>query len=122
MDRLEKLQYNYTKLITEVRNQSYEDRLKSIGISSLQRRLERYKIFYMWKIRMDLVPNCGIVLAPNHRTRSGIKYLVPVGTDTKEGRLRDQTFQVSGPRIWNSLPCFIRNTNYECFIEFKTGG
>ena len=47
LDKIEKLQYDYTRLIPEIRNLNYEERLKKLGISSLQRRFERYKIFYI---------------------------------------------------------------------------
>ena len=35
----------------------YWERLKALGIYSLQRRRERYKILYIWKITNGLVPN-----------------------------------------------------------------
>ena len=42
LDNLEKLQYNFTGLIPELRNLEYCDRLKKLGMYSVQRRLDRY--------------------------------------------------------------------------------
>ena len=36
------------------------------------------------------------------------------------GHLMDQTFQVTGPNIWNVLPEFIRNIDGEDLTRFKT--
>ena len=63
MDSIEKLQYDYTKLAPEARNLTYSERLKMFAITSLQRRFERYKILYVYKIQNNLVPNCGLKMS-----------------------------------------------------------
>jgi hypothetical protein len=77
---------------------------------SQQRRMERYKVIYMWKIVEGLVPNCGAELAPDN-PRLGRKLVIPklksngrVAVQT----MRENSFQVSGARLFNSIPKKIR--------------
>ena len=78
---------------------------------SQDRRMERYRAIYMWKILEGYVPNCGVELATLNE-RLGRKIKIP--SLTKNGRqaiqtLREQSFQINGARIFNSLPKNIRN-------------
>ena len=120
LDKIEKLQYDYTRLIPEIRNLTYEDRLKKLGISSLQRRFERYKIFYVWKILQEQVPSCGITIRSEKLSRNGLKLNIDRTDNSRIGRLRDQSFQYSAPKIWNSLPIYIRNLETDSKAAFKT--
>ena len=104
----------------EIRNLPYEERLKKLGISSLQRRFERYKIFYIWKILQGQVPPCGIMIRSEKYTRNGLKLNVNRTDNNRIGKLRDQSFQYSAPKIWNSLPIFIRNLETDSKASFKT--
>ena len=60
LQRIENLQKVYTKRIPQVRELNYWERLKELKMNSQQRRLERYRIIYTWKVLEDLVPNCGM--------------------------------------------------------------
>ena len=60
LDKLEKLVYDYTKLIPEIRNLSYDERLNKMRLQSAQRRYERYSIIYIRKCITGIVPNIGI--------------------------------------------------------------
>ena len=119
LDKIEKLQYDFTRLMPEIRNLPYEERLKKLGISSLQRRFERYKIFYIWKILQGQVPPCGITIRSEKYTRNGLKLNVNRTDNNRIGKLRDQSFQYSAPKIWNSLPIFIRNLETDSKASFK---
>ena len=55
--QLEKIQRSFTKHISVMNVMLYHERLKSLGLYSLQRRRERYCIIYIWKIIEGLVPN-----------------------------------------------------------------
>ena len=72
ISRIEAVQRSFTAKISGMENQDYWDRLKSLRIYSLQRRRERYKILYMWKIANNLVPNpFGITF--RHSPRHGLQ-------------------------------------------------
>ena len=55
LDKLEKLQAYYTRLIPEIRELAYPDRLKALNLQSVQRRFDRYRITYTRKILKNLV-------------------------------------------------------------------
>ena len=57
LQSLENLLKTYTKKIPEASHLNYWSRLKHLKMYSQQRRAERYKIIYTWKIIEGLVPN-----------------------------------------------------------------
>ena len=67
MQAIEKLMYDYSSRIPEVREQNYWMRLQSLKMNSQERRMERYRIIYIWKILESLVPNCGVYLTNDQR-------------------------------------------------------
>ena len=60
MKKIEDILRNFTSRIPKLRHLNYWERLKMLKLNSMQRRLERYKIIYIWKILEGLVPQCGI--------------------------------------------------------------
>ena len=59
---IEKLQKDFLNKIPAVRELNYWEQLKQLKMISLQRKLERYRVLYIWKILEGLSPNCGIQL------------------------------------------------------------
>ena len=88
-------------------------------MNSEERRLERYRIIYTWKVLEGLVPNCGIEAvndkSPEETDRLGRRCKIP---NTKKYRKsqREQSFQLGGPRLFNSLPQTVRNVT-RCSVE-----
>ena len=112
LQAIEKLFYNFTQKIPEVRKDNYWSRLKLLQMYSQERRMERYRVIYVWKILEGYVPNCGVELATDNE-RLGRRVKIP-GLKRK-GRqavqtLREQSFQINGARLFNSIPKKIRNT------------
>jgi len=67
---LESIQSNFIKKIfspTRPQNSDYWDLLSHYKLYSMQRRRERYSIFYVWKVIHNLYPNPGLNL--NHTTQ-----------------------------------------------------
>ena len=58
MERIETL--FKTSKIPALRNLSYWERLRQLKLYSQGRRMERYRILYVWKIQKGLAPNCGL--------------------------------------------------------------
>ena len=54
---MEVVQRSFTAHIWEAKGLNYRDRLQKLGLYSQQRRRERYRIIYTWKILEELVPN-----------------------------------------------------------------
>ena len=114
MQSIEKLFYNFSSKIPEVREENYWKRLHSLKMYSQESRMERYRIIYIWKTLEDFVPNCGVSQAPLN-TRLGRKCLIP--SLKPNGRravqtLREQSFQVNGARLFNCLPKKLRDMRY----------
>ena len=87
---------------------------------SQERRMERYRIIYIWKILKGLVPNCGVKLSLDNE-RLGRKVVIP--SLKRNGRkaiqtLREQCFQINGARLFNCMPKQLRNIN-TCQEDFK---
>ena len=98
----------YTKRFRGFHNLHYWDRLALVGMSSTERRVERYKALYVWKIIQGLVPNCG--LSWSIQGRRGLLVALPplAGSRMAVRTLREKSFFTEAPRIFNSLPSEIR--------------
>ena len=109
---IEKLFYNFTSKIPQVREVDYWSRLRILKMYSQERRMERYRIVYIWKILEGLVPNCGVE-CEKENARLGRKVKIP--SLSKTGRqavqtLREASFQINGARLFNCLPKKVRET------------
>ena len=62
LTRIENLLKTFTKKIPELKELNYWERLGKLKMNSQQRRFERYRIMYIWKVLEGLVPNPGIVI------------------------------------------------------------
>ena len=77
----------------------------------MQRRLERYRIIYIWKRLEKFAPNCGISkLEDSESSMLGRRLEVPrVNGSAKTNKLKDQAFQINGAKLFNVCPSWIRN-------------
>ena len=110
MSDLEGVLRHFTKQIPAARNMNYWDRLKFMNMNSEQRRMERYRILYVWKVLQGLVPNPGIEELTANENR-GRRCIVPFTRDKK----RLESFNVIGPKLFNNLPKELRNM--KCLLE-----
>ena len=115
---LENLQKCFTKKIPEVKDLNYWQRLKHLKMNSQQRRLERYRVIYTWKVLENLVPNCGIQATESER-RGRLVSIPTLKGSPAIRKLREQSFQVNGPKLFNCLPPAIRNMTKVTVEEFK---
>ena len=121
LSNLENLQRSFTSRIPAAQHLNYWERLKFFKLSSQQRRLERYRIIYLWKILEGRTPNCGICKVESSE-RIGRKCTIPAINKQASGRiqtLRENSFQVHAPKLFNSLPKTLRNKSKCSIDEFK---
>ena len=118
MQKIEKLQQVFTKKIPEVSQLNYWERLKTLKLYSQQRRMERYRILYAWKILEGISPNCGLEVQTSERRGREIRVPAIKGKG-KFSTLREASFQVHGATLFNSLPKSIRNISKLSVGEFK---
>ena len=121
IEKIEKLQRDYLRKIPELRDLNYWESLKKMKMLSLQRRMERYRIIYCWKILNGMTPNCGITEVENSfESRQGRKLKVAKNkSSAKTEKLREQSFQFNGPLLFNTLPNKLRNMKKCTIDEFK---
>ena len=118
---IEKLQRDFFNRIPAIKELNYWDQLKSMKMISLQRRLERYRVIYTWKILEGIAPNCGINVKLEGG-RVGRKCQIPkIQIQARKGvqSLREQSFQVNGPQLFNCLLSAVRNMTKCTVEEFK---
>ena len=88
---------------------------------SQQRRMERYRIIYTWKILEGKSPNCGITSKNNERLgRMCDIPQIKVNSRKAIQSLRENSFQVNGRRLFNCLPKKIRNKKGCSIDKFKS--
>ena len=95
---------------------NYWECLKDMSIYSLQRRRERYRIIYIWKILEQLVPNINNKIQAKDHIRLGrLCILNGRNASTKlEGSLT-----IDGPKLFNSLPKHVRDLKGVSLQKFK---
>ena len=96
----------FTKLAHDCKDIHYWERLQMFKVLSNQRRMERYKIFYVWKSLNGIVPPIGF----KWKSRDPTKLIYPK-THGSVGRVRTlQKFSLSweGVRLFNCLPLKLR--------------
>ena len=122
IDLLDQTQRVFTRQIKGMENLDYAQRLKILKTYSIQRRQERYKILYLYKIKENLVPNISKEhgLTFTHHGRHGCRCIIPkYPLRGKAVRARDDSFALTACDLWNSLPSCIRNISGEDVKHFK---
>ena len=101
----------------------YAQRLSKLHMPSIQRRHERYKILYAYKIKEGLVPNISKThgLEFTNHIRLGCKCNIKTYplSGSKAARARDNSFALTACRLWNSLPKSIRDISGKDVPHFK---
>ena len=121
---IEEIQKSFTRKIKSNSREDYWHRLKANNLYSLERRRERYRIIYTWKILEGLVPNLSgqSELYAKQSVRYGRMCSLPPCNTSASCRvqtLRDGSFGINGPRLFNSIPNHIRNLSGVQTLDFK---
>ena len=87
----------------------YWERINRLRIFSLERRRERYMIFYIFKIIIGLCPNPGFDRIPMNRRTTIMPKHSGSGTADWVKSVRQSSFFVRAPQIYNTLPEALRN-------------
>ena len=123
IDLLENIQRAFTRCINGMEGLNYGQRLKKLGMYSIQRRHERYKIIYTYKIKEGLVPNIsesyGLQFQSNERHGCVCKIPTFPLYNNKAMVARNKSFALTASALWNSLPKSIRDTSGVNVDSFK---
>ena len=123
IDLLEGTQRAFTRRIESMEGLTYAQRLKKLKMYSVQRRQERYKIIYVYKIKEGLVPNISDThgLFFSQRGRHGCRCVIPSFPlyGNKAITARNKSFALTASSLWNTLPRKIRDITGISVDAFK---
>ena len=122
IQNLEAVQRSFTARINVVKDLNYWERLTELNMYSLERRRERYSIIYCWKIVNKLVPNIDNKLCIYTNARRGRLCRIPSivsSASTRVKNIRENSFLVRGPRLFNKLPVHLRSVSDVSVESFK---
>ena len=107
-----------------LKDKNYWERLESFNLTSIQRRIERYRILYTWKSLNGLTPTLGLKWSPKVIGRSERILETPMVNGLTEGlkSLRRRTIQHEGAKLVNILPPPLRNFSgkleiFKCLLD-----
>ena len=110
INRLELVQKCFLKKMSCYGDSSYWEILKNLGLYSLQRRRERYRIIYMWSILECLVPNPKPdQIYGKFSSRHGRFCAVPLVKNNGNQKTMCVSFAVHSAKLFNCLPKEIRD-------------
>ena len=123
IDLLEATQRSFTRCIKGMEGLDYAQRLNALSMYSVQRRHERYKIIYIYKIKENLVPNISEIhgLQFYSSRRHGCICRMPSYPlyHNKAVIARNNSFALTASSLWNSLPQHIRDISGLSIDAFK---
>ena len=117
---LEQVQKSFISKIKGYEHLNYHEKLRKFGLYSLERRRERYSIIYTWRMIESHVPNIGIQTSVSMRRGRMCKipsYRTSAPNWVKN--LKEASFCVRGPRLFNCLPKEIRDISSVHIDVFK---
>ena len=103
-----------------MQDKNYWERLKICQLVSQQMRMERYKMIYVWNFLEGLVPNCKIIETESDRQDTICKINKIKKCPSQIQNLRENSFQIIGPKLFNSLLKNIRKLKNCSVDDFKT--
>jgi len=121
IQKLEGILRSYTSRIPTISHLSYWQRLSHLKMSSIQRRIERYKIIYTWKSIENLVPSIGISTYHNQR-KGRLCRIPPLNNKSPKyiQTIKENSLIITGPQLFNKTPPEVRNLTACPIEQFKT--
>ena len=113
--KIEAVQRHFTAKLNGTEGLKYGQRLRLLMAYSLERRRDRYTVIYVWKIIQGLAPNLlgnDKIRCNELNQRLGRYCCLPSlnrAAPNYVQTLRENSFSVHGPRLFNELPKEIRN-------------
>ena len=118
IQQLESIQWSFLRKIRGINCNNYWDCLKKLKMYSLQRRRERYRVIYVWKILENLVPNINGKVESKDHIRLG-RVCINKYSNSKSHKFRDGLVTIDGPTLFDSLPMHIRDLKGVSLTKFK---
>ena len=113
-----------TNIYIQNHGRNYWERLHELKLYSLQSHRERYIIIYIWKITQHMVPNIDGTIGHTIKTikhlRNGTQCVIQYSTNRNPAQsLEKNAINVFGPRLYNSMPKYLRDIESVKIEKFK---
>ena len=120
--RLESVARHFTAKIDGMAGLDYWERLKSLHLYSQERRRERYRIIYLWKVAQGQVQCYPATFAQSDR-RGRLMQLAPLRHEAPAAvkKAKESSLQVRGAQLFNCIPRELRDTFTGTADQFKAG-
>ena len=120
ISRLESVARHFTAQVAGLADLDYWERLKSLRMYSQERRRERYRIIFIWKVLQGYVQGYDIQWKQSPRRGR----LVEVAQHHREAptavqKAREASLSVQGAKLFNLLPRHLRDMNTGTTDHFK---
>ena len=109
---------NFSKKVKGTYDLNYWQRLEFLNLTSIERRMQRFRIIYTWKSLTGNVPSLGFNTWSHPIKGKLIIYEKNTGRLQSIRTKRDQSIFRQGPKLFNSLPRCIRELDCT-FDTFK---
>ena len=122
INKIEDVQRNFTKKIDGMEELSYRERLKKLRMYSQERRRDRYRCIFVWKIAMGLISGYKLEFR-GEGTRRGRECEVAEivrSAPSAVKKARENSLSVKGARLFNLLPADVRNITSNNVNHFTT--
>ena len=121
INMIEDVQRHFTKKIAGMEELNYRERLQKLRMYSQERRRDRYRIIFIWKIAMGLVDGYKLNFTGEgtRRGRECVAAEVVRHSPISVRKARENSLSVKGARMFNLLPAEIRNINSDNVQHFK---
>ena len=99
---------------------NYWEKLSHLNIYSQERRRERFDIIFLWKLSQGLAEGYDVTWSYSERRgRMAVPKTIVKNIPAKVRRMRESSFGVRGPLLFNLLPKNLRNENSGDLLLFK---
>lgn len=121
MQEVEGIQRTFTSRIKGMDQLNYWERLEDLKLYSIDRRFERYRIIYAWKVLENKIESPEEYQQSTLICRTGRKYIInnPLGASKSELNSYHNTPFARMKKSFNSLPKELRNVTGVTADNFK---
>ena len=108
--KLESVARHFTAHVAGMQGLDYWERLSALHLYSQERRRERYRIIFMWKVAQGLVQGYSSTFYTSQR-RGRLAHLYPLRhqSPTAVKRAREASLKVNGAKLFNLIPKNLRD-------------
>ena len=110
ISRLESVSRHFTSQVAGMSDLDYWERLASLKILSQERRRERYRVIFVWKIAQELVQGYSMNFVTNPRLgRLAVVHHVVATAPLVVRKAREASLSVKGAKLFTIIPKDIRD-------------